>query len=144
MEEDKVIILGPNELPNLVSSSRLDDRNYLHWTQYIRITLKRCKKLSHIEGNDLPKDDPNKIFNSRQGTFSITKYYGTLNELWIKLEMCKADSIAYTGLVESGRIFKFLHDSNSEYVPIRVQILGKEKIPSLFEVFFTMWSEETR
>ncbi|RDX85903.1 hypothetical protein CR513_32836, partial [Mucuna pruriens] len=34
MVEDKVITLGPNKLPNLV------------------------KKLSHIEGNDLPRDDP--------------------------------------------------------------------------------------
>ncbi|RDX97449.1 hypothetical protein CR513_19776, partial [Mucuna pruriens] len=50
--------------------------------------------------------------------------------------MCKVDSIAYTRLVERGRIFKFLHDLNSEYDPIWVQILGKEKLPSLFEVLF--------
>ncbi|RDX88401.1 hypothetical protein CR513_30015, partial [Mucuna pruriens] len=43
MVEDKVITLGPNELPNLVSSYHLDDRR---------------KKLSHIEGNNPPKDDP--------------------------------------------------------------------------------------
>ncbi|RDX74872.1 hypothetical protein CR513_45305, partial [Mucuna pruriens] len=52
--------------------------------------------------------------------------------------MCKADSVAYTGLVERGRIFKFLHGLNFEYDPIRVQILGKEKLPSLSE------SEETQ
>ncbi|RDX89226.1 hypothetical protein CR513_29072, partial [Mucuna pruriens] len=50
MEKDKVITLGPNELPNLVSSYRFDDRNYLQWVQYIRTTLKERKKLSHIEG----------------------------------------------------------------------------------------------
>ncbi|RDX65650.1 hypothetical protein CR513_55679, partial [Mucuna pruriens] len=42
--------------------------------------------------------------------------------------MCKVDSIAYTGLVEKGRIFKFLHGLNSKYDLIRVQILGKEKM----------------
>ncbi|RDX62909.1 hypothetical protein CR513_58712, partial [Mucuna pruriens] len=42
MTEDKVVILGPNELPNL----------------YIRTTLKEHKKLSHIEGNDPSRDDP--------------------------------------------------------------------------------------
>ncbi|RDY10207.1 hypothetical protein CR513_05314, partial [Mucuna pruriens] len=42
--KDKVITLGPNELPNLA--------------QYIRTTLKQHKKLSHIEENDLPRDDP--------------------------------------------------------------------------------------
>ncbi|RDX61616.1 hypothetical protein CR513_60136, partial [Mucuna pruriens] len=41
-------------------------------------------------------------------------------------------------LVERGRIFKFLHGLNFEYDPIWVQILGKEKHPSLFE------SEETQ
>ncbi|RDY11288.1 hypothetical protein CR513_04075, partial [Mucuna pruriens] len=56
--EDKIITLGPNELPNLMSSYRLDDRNYLQWAQYIRTTLKGHKKLSHVEGNDPPRDDP--------------------------------------------------------------------------------------
>ncbi|RDX67940.1 hypothetical protein CR513_53130, partial [Mucuna pruriens] len=142
MVEDKVITLGPNELPNLVSSYRLDSRNYLQWAQYIRTTLKGRKKLSHIEGNDLPRDDPKnkpKLY-----------YYETLNELWIELDqyqglkMCKADSVAYTRIIEKGRIFKFLHGLNFEYNPIRVQILGKEKLPSLSEVFFIVRSEETR
>ncbi|RDX72026.1 hypothetical protein CR513_48543, partial [Mucuna pruriens] len=58
--------------------------------------------------------------------------------------MCKADSVAYTRLVEKGRIFKFLHDLNFEYNPTQVQILGKEKLPSLSEVFFIVRSEETQ
>ncbi|RDX81798.1 hypothetical protein CR513_37481, partial [Mucuna pruriens] len=47
MVEDKVITLGslgPNELSNLA--------------QYIRTTLKGCKKWSHIEENGPPRDDP--------------------------------------------------------------------------------------
>ncbi|RDX76694.1 hypothetical protein CR513_43293, partial [Mucuna pruriens] len=58
MVEDKVIILGPNELLNFGSSYRFDDRNYLQWAQYIHTTLKGHKKLSHIEGNCSPRDDP--------------------------------------------------------------------------------------
>ncbi|RDX81896.1 hypothetical protein CR513_37379, partial [Mucuna pruriens] len=85
-------------------------------------------------------DIESKIFNFRQGTLPVTEYYGTLNGLWIKLDeyqglkMCKADSIAYTRL--------FLHGLNFEYNPIRVKILGKEKLPSLSEVFFIVRSEE--
>ncbi|RDX98014.1 hypothetical protein CR513_19130, partial [Mucuna pruriens] len=52
--------------------------------------------------------------------------------------MHKVDSIAYTRLVERGRTINFLHDLNSEYDLIRVQILGKEKLPSLSK------SKETR
>ncbi|RDX85726.1 hypothetical protein CR513_33043, partial [Mucuna pruriens] len=84
-------------------------------------------------------DIGSKIFNSRQGTLSVIEYYLTLNGLWIELDqyqglkMCKADSITYTRFVEKGRIFKFLHDLNYEYDPIRVQILGKEKLPFLSE-----------
>ncbi|RDX81797.1 hypothetical protein CR513_37480, partial [Mucuna pruriens] len=75
-------------------------------------------------------DIESKIFNSRQGTLSVIENYGTLNGLWIELDqyqglkMCKSDYIAYTGLVE--------------------RILGKEKLSSLFEVFFIVLSEETR
>ncbi|RDX63644.1 hypothetical protein CR513_57900, partial [Mucuna pruriens] len=62
MAEDKVITLRPNELLNLVSSCRLDGHNYLQWAQYICTTLKGCKKLSHIEGKDPPRDDPKWIY----------------------------------------------------------------------------------
>ncbi|RDY04923.1 hypothetical protein CR513_11295, partial [Mucuna pruriens] len=198
---------GKCQLPkDIITNNKFKDCNYLQWTQYIRTTLKWCKKLSHIEGNNPPRDDPkfeawddedslimtwlwnfvtpeisqnymfysfvreiwenlieiylikkdstvyydngSKIFNSRQGTLSVTEYYDILNRLWIELDqyqglkMCKADSIAYTGLVERGIIFKFLHGLNSEYNPIRVQILGKEKLPSLSKVFFIVRTEE--
>ncbi|RDY00019.1 hypothetical protein CR513_16854, partial [Mucuna pruriens] len=53
-----VNIVEPNELPNLVGPSRLDDHNYLQWAQYICTTLKGRKKLSHIEGSGIPRDDP--------------------------------------------------------------------------------------
>ncbi|RDY02261.1 hypothetical protein CR513_14313, partial [Mucuna pruriens] len=75
-----------------------------------------------------------KIFNSRQGTLSIIEYFGTLNGLWIELDQYQGLKM----LIERGRIFKFLYGLNFEYDPIRVQILSKEKLPSLFE------SEETR
>ncbi|RDX58551.1 hypothetical protein CR513_62127, partial [Mucuna pruriens] len=44
-------MLRPNEIPNLVGSFRLD-------AQYISTSLKGCKKMSHIEGDVPPRDDP--------------------------------------------------------------------------------------
>nr|KYP76966.1 hypothetical protein KK1_021228 [Cajanus cajan] len=58
--------------------------------------------------------------------------------------MCKTDAAAHAEAVERGRIFKFLHGLNHEYDPIRVQILGREKLPSLSKVFFMVRGEETR
>ncbi|RDX62910.1 hypothetical protein CR513_58713, partial [Mucuna pruriens] len=56
----------------------------------------------------------------------------------------KARSSTLDKEYSQGRIFKFLYGLNSEYDHIRVQILGKEKLPYLFEVFFIMGSEEIR
>ncbi|RDX66359.1 hypothetical protein CR513_54873, partial [Mucuna pruriens] len=118
-------------------------RNYMYYSSAREIWENLIETYSMKEDSTACYDIESKIFNSRQGTLSVTEYYGTLNGLWIKLDqyqglkMCKADSVAYTRLVERGRIFNFLHGLNFEYNPIRVQILGKEKLPLCL-------SEETR
>ncbi|KAL2320148.1 hypothetical protein Fmac_029117 [Flemingia macrophylla] len=93
----------------------------------------------------------NKIFNTKQGSLSVTDYYGALNGLWIELDQyqslkmrCTADTTTWTQFLERVRIFKFLSGLNSEFDPIRVQILGKEKLPTLSEVFHIVRGEETR
>ncbi|RDX76518.1 hypothetical protein CR513_43482, partial [Mucuna pruriens] len=52
--------------------------------------------------------------------------------------MCKTNFIAYTELIKRGESLKFLHGLNFKYDPIWVQILSKEKLPSLCEVLFAM------
>nr|KYP43794.1 hypothetical protein KK1_034774 [Cajanus cajan] len=96
-------------------------------------------------------DIESKIFNTKQGSLSVTDYYGTLNGLWIELDQyqnlkmkCIADSDTLTKFLERVRVFKFLHGLNSEFDPIPVQILGKNKLPSLSEVFHIVRGEETR
>nr|KYP34084.1 hypothetical protein KK1_045003 [Cajanus cajan] len=95
-------------------------------------------------------DIESRIFNTKQGSLSVSEYHGILNGLWIELDqyqtikMCKTDAAAHGEAMERGRIFKFLHGLNHEYDPIRVQILGREKLPSLSEVFFMVRGEETR
>ncbi|KOM37598.1 hypothetical protein LR48_Vigan03g098000 [Vigna angularis] len=95
-------------------------------------------------------DIESRIFNTKQGSLSVSEYHGILNGLWIELDqyqtikICKTDAAAHAEVVERGRIFKFLHGLNQEYDPIRVQILGREKLSSLSEVFFMVRGEETR
>ena len=69
------------------------------------------------------------------------KLLGMLNGLWIELDQyqnlkmkCIDDSIALAQFLERMRIFKFPSRLNSEFDPIRIQILGKEKLSSLSEV----------
>ncbi|XP_020240380.1 uncharacterized protein LOC109819166 [Cajanus cajan] len=208
MSEVKIIPLGPNDLPNVVGAYRLDGRNFLQWSQYIRRILKGRSRLDHIDGGGPGPDNSNfpiwdnedslimtwmwhsmipeisrnymfhssakeiwddlqstfslkkdfaacydiesRIFNTKQGSLSVSEYHGILNGLWIELDqyqtikMCKTDAAAHGEAMERGRIFKFLHGLNHEYDPIRVQILGREKLPSLSEVFFMVRGEETR
>nr|KYP62137.1 hypothetical protein KK1_016662 [Cajanus cajan] len=95
-------------------------------------------------------DIESKIFNTKQGSFSVSEYHGILNGLWIELDqyqtikVCKTDAATHGEAMERGRIFNFLHGLNHEYDPIRVQILGREKLPSLSKVFFMVRGEETR
>ncbi|RDX99816.1 hypothetical protein CR513_17057, partial [Mucuna pruriens] len=109
-------------------------QNYMFYSSIHEIWKNLIKTYSMKNDSTTCCDIESKIFNSRQGTLSIIENYGTLNGLWIELDSV----IEYTRLIERGRIFKSLHALNSEYDPIRVQILGKEKLPSLFE------SEETQ
>ncbi|RDX86199.1 hypothetical protein CR513_32493, partial [Mucuna pruriens] len=68
-----------------------------------------------------------RVFNFRQGILLEIEYYGTQNGLWIELDqyqglkMYKVDSIAYTWLV---------------------QILRKEKLPSLIRYFLLCWMKK--
>lgn len=96
-----------------------------------------------------------KIFMTKQGSLSVTEYYETLSGLWMEFDQyqnlkmtckCNADSVALAQFIEQERIFKFLSGLNPEYdhIRVRVQILNKEKLPSLLEVFYTVSDEETR
>ncbi|RDX76110.1 hypothetical protein CR513_43935, partial [Mucuna pruriens] len=102
--------LGPNELPNLVSSYRPDNHNYLQWAQDICTTLKGRKKLSYIEGNCPPRDDPKfEAWDDEDSLimtwlwYSMTPeisrnymFYFSIREIWenlIKTYSIKKDSV---------------------------------------------------
>jgi hypothetical protein len=45
--------------------------------------------------------------------------------------MCAVDAAQIKKMIEEERIYEFLGGLNSEYDPMRVQIFGKEPLPSL-------------
>ncbi|KAG8381704.1 hypothetical protein BUALT_Bualt05G0000400 [Buddleja alternifolia] len=92
-----------------------------------------------------------KITSTKQGSLSVTDYYNQMNGYWIELDhyqdvkmVCSEDATTLTTMLERDRIVEFLAGLNPEYDQIRIQILGKKKLPSLNEVFSMIRSEEHR
>jgi hypothetical protein len=75
------------------------------------------------------------------------KLYGLLRELdhYQNLQMkCVADAIKIRKMIEEEPIYEFLAGLNSEYDPVFVQILGKDPLSSLREVFLHVQNVESR
>ncbi|WVZ04487.1 hypothetical protein V8G54_025293 [Vigna mungo] len=163
MFELKIIPLGPNDFRNVVGvywilkrrsrldhidggGPRLDDTHFpildneesliMIWMWHSMILEISRNYMFHFSTKEIWDD--------------LHKYHGILNGLWIELDqyqtikMCKTDAVTHAKAVERGRISKFLHGLNHEYDLIQVQILGREKLPSLSEVFFMAKGEETQ
>jgi len=203
--------LNHTDLLELDPSKHFNGTNYLQWAQFVRIILKGCDKLNHIEENPPNKDDPyfkvwdiedsiiitwfwnsmtpesghncfyfstakeiweylrqtyfieqniltsyeleNRILKTKQRALSVTAYYMSLKGLWAELDQyydyqnfkmgCNEESATLTQFVERSRIFKFLSGLNFEFDQIRVEILSKDKLPSLLEVFKIVRGEES-
>jgi hypothetical protein len=57
---------------------------------------------------------------------------------------CSADAVKIKKMIEEEHIYEFLGGLNSKYDPVRVQIFGKEPLPSLQKVFSHIQNEESR
>ncbi|KAG8379348.1 hypothetical protein BUALT_Bualt07G0079000 [Buddleja alternifolia] len=113
-----------SELQGMHYSYRLDGRNYLQWSQLVRTFLKGRGKIAHLTGPVPQTSDP---------AFAA----------WdIEDSMLIEDATTLTTMLARDRIVKFLAGLNPEYDQIRIQILGKKKLPSLNEVFSMIRSEE--
>ncbi|TXG53836.1 hypothetical protein EZV62_019092 [Acer yangbiense] len=92
-----------------------------------------------------------KISSTKQGSLSVIEYYNLLKSLWLELDhyqnlkmKCGDDIATLREYVERERIFEFLAGLNAEFDQVRVQVLGKEPLPSLNEVFTIIRAESGR
>lgn len=92
-----------------------------------------------------------KISTTKQRTHTVTEYASLLQSLWQEIDHCQCiemhcsqDSIALKRFVEKDRIYDFLAGLNSEFDAVRVQILGKDDLPSLNETISIIRAEEGR
>ncbi|XP_073104417.1 uncharacterized protein [Elaeis guineensis] len=87
----------------------------------------------------------------RQGDLSITEYATELKRLWSEADhyrnfapQCSIDVDGFQKYLEEERVQDFLYGLNPEYESVRVQLLVRDILPSLGQVFSTVLSEETR
>ena len=57
---------------------------------------------------------------------------------------CAEDSTILKEYIAQDKVYDFLVGLNPEYDQVRIQILGKEKVPGLNEVVAIIMSEESR
>ncbi|KAI9194566.1 hypothetical protein LWI28_007174 [Acer negundo] len=86
-------------------------------------------------------DIKTRVLATKQGNRSITEYSSILQHLWQELDhyqcikmKCSDDAAVLKRFVEKDRIYTFLAGLNVEFDAVRVQVLGKEDLPSLNEV----------
>ena len=92
-----------------------------------------------------------KISATKQGDNSVTEYANRLKGLWQEMDhyqclqlKCSDDAAMFKRFVEKDRIYDFLAGLNMEFDPVRVQVLGKEDLPSLNETIAIIRAEEGR
>ena len=96
-------------------------------------------------------DIKTRISNTKQGTHSVTEYANILQNPWqeldyyqcIKMESSK-DAATLRRFLEKERIYVFLAGLIIEFDAVRVQVLGKEDLPSLNEAIGIIRGEESR
>ena len=78
-----------------------------------------------------------RIHNTKQGILSVTEYYNVIKSLWLELDQyqnlrmkCSIDATMHQEFIERERVYDFLAGLNVELDQVRVQILGKEPLPS--------------
>ncbi|CAJ2662272.1 unnamed protein product [Trifolium pratense] len=198
---------NPGELQNIHSAYRLNEKNYLKWSQLIKTILKGKGKVKHIMDAAPKENDPNftkwdeedsrimawlwnsmdpdisdtcmflstakdiwdameesyskakdaaqvvkvKTLAAKQGNRTVTDYANQLKALWMELDhyrviktQCSADAAILKKFIEQDRVYDFLVGLNSEFDQVRIQILGKQEVPSFNEVIAIVRSEESR
>ncbi|KAL3734117.1 hypothetical protein ACJRO7_023463 [Eucalyptus globulus] len=181
------------DLQNIRPTYRLNEKNYLKWSQFVKTYLKGKGKLSHLLGTGPEKGDPDFdvwdeadsmimswLWNSMEPAISDTcMFLPTAKEIWdsvrrtyskardaaqvyeIKVKTsgtkqgeldhyrvfqmrCPDDAAILKSFIEKDRVYDFLVGLNSEFDQVRIQILGKEEVPSLEETISLIRVEESR
>jgi hypothetical protein len=110
-----------------------------------------CQTYSKVHDAAQIYEIKTKISNAKQENRSVTEYSNFLKGLWQEMDhyhcikmKCSEDAALLKRFVEKDRIYDFLAGLNVEFDAVRVQILGKEELPSLNETIAIILAEEGR
>ncbi|XP_009798195.1 uncharacterized protein LOC107817595 [Nicotiana tabacum] len=92
-----------------------------------------------------------KVTSMKQGARSVTEYANLLQGLWQEIDhyqciqmRCPEDAVTLKRFIEREHTYDFLAGLNVELDRVRVQVLGKEELPSLNEAVSIVRAEEGR
>ncbi|KAK2995307.1 hypothetical protein RJ640_023821 [Escallonia rubra] len=92
-----------------------------------------------------------KISDIKQRDCSVTEYANLLKNLWQEMDhyrciemKCRDDAVVLKNFIENDQTYDFLAGLNIEFDQVRIQILGKEELPSLIETISIINVEESR
>ncbi|KAK5819583.1 hypothetical protein PVK06_024596 [Gossypium arboreum] len=126
-----------------LTSHKLNGKNYLEWSQFVKLAIDGRGKLGHLNGEvEQPQVGDPKISEWRQGEKEVTFYYNEMMSLWQELDQCyndewecPEDGVKAMKKEENERAYLFLAGLNKEFYEVRSRILGKKSLPKLRKIF---------
>ncbi|GAV64449.1 LOW QUALITY PROTEIN: UBN2_3 domain-containing protein, partial [Cephalotus follicularis] len=143
------------DLQNIRATYRLNEKNYLKWSQFVKTYLKGKGRLSHLLGTrpklgDLEFDVWDEVgsmimswlWDSMDPTISDTCMFLKVYEIVFEMKY-QENAATLKIFIEKDRVYDFLASLNPEF-DVRIQKLGKEEIPSLEETIYLIRAKESR
>ncbi|KAH9705125.1 Plant intracellular ras-group-related LRR protein 4 [Citrus sinensis] len=112
---------GTDSSPILITSHKLNDHNYLQWSQSVMMFICGKGKDDYLTGEEAMSEIETILHDFRQGEQFVTRYFNTLTRHWQHLDLfetypwkCTNDTTMYKKIVEQKRTFKFLLELNKD------------------------------
>ncbi|GAV81108.1 LOW QUALITY PROTEIN: UBN2_3 domain-containing protein, partial [Cephalotus follicularis] len=140
------------DLQNIKATYRLNEKNYLKWSQFVKTYLKGKGRLGHLLRIGPKPGDPELDMWDEADSIIITmtEYAYTLQNIWQELDhyrvfemKCPEDAATSKIFIEKDMVYDFLACLNPVF-DVRIQILEKEEKPSLEETISLIRAEHSQ
>ncbi|WVZ24536.1 hypothetical protein V8G54_003080 [Vigna mungo] len=147
----KTILKGEGKISHLIGNALVEtDPKFKSWDEEDSMIMAWLwnSMVPEISGTCMFLKSAKEIWEAIEQTYSKAKDAAQIYDVKVKTLVIKAkcseDSAILKDYIEQDRVFDFLVGLNPEYDQVRIQILGKEKVPGLNEVVAIIRSEESK